>query len=177
MKVGLIPESICPEVPFTYDRGWEVTDEMREAASENKIKTAVRIRTVEQAKKFLESGLGFLTLACKWMAHFDKPNAEFVLNDFNGPPRQDRHGGGHLTALLGWFIHPTYGLCFVLVNSWSPKWMDDGAVLVTAKWLFDALADSFTIVTGFSDMLLEDKGEIEFTPRKPPVTGASIFGR
>ena len=176
MNVGLVPEEMCPPEPMTYDRGWEVTDEMRAAAEGNKIKTAVRIRSVEQADKFLKGGLGFLTLACKWMAHFDQPNPEFVLKDFNGPPRQDRHGGGHLTAIMGWYMHPDYGLCFVLVNSWSKKWMDEGAVLVTAQWLFQALRDDFTIVTGFSDLLLDDSEKI-FVPRAPKITGGNIFGK
>jgi len=175
MNTGLVPLGMCPPDPKTYDRGWAVTDEMREAAAEHKIKTAVYLKTPEHVKKFLQSGMGFVTLACRWMAHFDKNDGSFVLNDFHGPQRNDRHGGGHQVSLMGWYDHPEHGLCFILANSWSEAWQDQGGVLVTWKWLCDAMTDQMTILLGFSDLLL-NSSQTQFNPRTPKVTGGSVFG-
>lgn len=175
METGLVPQDMCPPDPTTYDQGWAVTDEMREAAAGNKIKTAVYLETPDHVKKFVQSGLGFPTLACRWMAHFDIKTPGFVLNDFRGPQRQDRHGGGHQVCIMGWYQHPRYGFCLVLVNSWSPKWQDEGAVLITWKWLCDAMQDKMTILIGYSDLQLAQSNKL-FVPRSPVVTGKNVFG-
>lgn len=157
MNIGLVPEQMCPPSPTTYDQGWEVTDAMREAAGENKIKSIVHFTKPAHLFKYLQTGQGYITMACKWMAHFDQGPKKDPVNSFFGPQRQDRHGGGHQVSIMGFTNHAQHGLCALIVNSWNTVWRDDGAALFTMKAIEEAMSDQMSIFLGYSDMSVKEK--------------------
>ena len=153
-EVGYVPKDMCPPYPDTYADGWSITGEMRAAAAPHKIKTFVQLDHIdnayEEAKKFLQAGLGFIWWLSLWTTRMDGPGE--VVEEFLGPLRQDEHGGGHFTCVLDWTPEdaPTEGL--VLLNSWTKEWGNEGAKVITPKAWNQAAEHKDTILVGVSDL-------------------------
>lgn len=150
INVGLVPSSVCPDPPATYQQGWRVTTEMREAAAPFRMKSIVDL-DADDIKPFLTKGQGYITAASIWPANFDQGGN--VITSFYGPRRQDQHGGGHMYSIMGWYNHPQHGWCALLVNSWGVQhWGDEGAKLITLRALQEMAQHQFTVFLGWSDM-------------------------
>lgn len=50
--------------------------------------------------------------------------------------------GGHALAVIGWQLHPAWGWCFVVLNSWGYGWGDAGRALVPVDVMAALLAQN-----------------------------------
>lgn len=155
-NVGMFPKNACPPDPEDYSGRFEITDEMKEAAGAYKLKGVVHLESPKSLFDWLQQGQGYATLASTWPAHFDQGGSS-PITSFHGPRRDDRHGGGHMYAIMGWYKHPQLGLCAVLVNSWNVYWGDEGAKLITLRALQEMFQHRFTVCIGMSDMDLQGR--------------------
>lgn len=159
-NIGLVPESLYGPTVQTYQELKPVTDRMREAAGDYKLKSIVRIKTYEQAYQFLGSGLGALQICSKWQAHFMESN---IIESFHGPAHDSRHAGGHSFTGNGYDNNGNI-LC---TNSWDVSVHDEGGFLMTPQCFRELLADSFSFVLGYSDMATSQAGPPK--PRRIPI--------
>jgi hypothetical protein len=152
-NIGLVPKSICPAYPKSYNQGWPVTDEMKAAAKQYRIPNSVDVRGYDNSLKFLQSGQGFVYHGSIWTKGMDAPG--FKIHDFFGPRRNDRHGGGHSTCFVGWTeeLCPCCGTPYLILhNSWSKRWGDDGAKMMCRKAYDDMSGHKATVLQGISDV-------------------------
>lgn len=155
-NIGFVTEESYGPAVETYDQIQPVTDEQIEIAGKYKMRTIVRFRDPKQMIAFVASGQGFATIGSIWPAHFDQ-NKMQPITSFFGPRRNDQHGGGHMYAIMGFYKHPQYGICALLVNSWNTHWGDEGARLITLRALMEMFGHQFTVALGWSDMDLAER--------------------
>ena len=156
-NIGPIKESDYGPTVKTYNQLKPVTQSMKQNAGKYKVECVVRLRSYKDVKQFLGAGVGAIQMGSIWPAHFDARGSNLI-SSFHGPKRNDQHGGGHSYGLGGYDKQGN----ILLVNSWSPRWGDDGMKLLSPRAIDEMFQHNFTICLGYTDMGIKPKGPREF---------------
>lgn len=116
---------ICPEEVYPYPRRYtyEITQAQYDAAKPYRLKTARRMETVDDVRKWLDGGLGGINIGVRW------------------------GGGGHAVAII-----ETEGSGFRLANSWGTSWGDRGFFSWSEREMSQKLREGYTVAIGLTDM-------------------------
>ena len=119
--------------------------------AEKKVKTTVHLKTADEVIKFITGGHGAVLSGSLWPKLMD---SQKVINQFLGPRRGDRHGGGHAVCFWGW--RTVAGeIELILNNSWGIKFWGGGPGMEGRKYTtYNALREmerhEFTCWFGFT---------------------------
>lgn len=144
-NIGLVPESVYGPTVSTYQQLKRVTSSMREAASDYKLKSIVRLKTYQHVKDFLGAGLGSVQCCSRWQQHFMHSN---LVDSFFGPRHNSQHGGGHSYTLNGYDEAGN----ILVTNSWNTNVHDEGGFKMTPRCIKELFTDNFSFVLGYSNM-------------------------
>lgn len=116
---------ICPEdlYPYPTHYTYSITDEQYKSAEPYKLKTARRMRSVDDVRNWLDGGLGGINIGVRWGS------------------------GGHAVAIV-----ETQGTSFKVANSWGTHWGDGGYFTWTEREMAQKLRESYTVAIGLTDM-------------------------
>ena len=165
---GFCPESDAP-YPGRYPGWGYITAKMRELAKKFTLQSHTVIRSAEQAKQYLGSGIGILQWGLSWGGSMDPDRDGCIAG------RWSAGRGGHAICLVGYVKnHPrgrtnSSGYWFLLKNSWGKRWGDNGYAYVDPAVVEASLRHRWTVLLGRSDMKVP-------TPRKVDFTKENRFG-
>lgn len=168
-EIGLVRQELHGGSAPDYQSMRPVTQAMIDDAANYKIKSVVRLRSYEHVRKFLGSGLGCVQMCSIWPAHWDKQGVNRI-QSFYGPRRNDQHGGGHSYTLNG---YNSLG-DILLSNSWSLRWGDEGAKMLSKQAMTEIFGHKFTFCLGYSDMAVATMKSNPF--RNIPYVRSSFLG-
>lgn len=117
---------ICPEDLYPYPRRYtqRITEEQYAAAEPFKLKTFRRMQTVSDCRKWLDAGLGAISIGVRW-----------------------GRGGGHAICLC-----ETDNSDFIYANSWGTSWGENGFGRWSEREMASLLRDSYTVAIGMTDL-------------------------
>lgn len=168
-EVGFCPEADAP-YPGRYPGwGW-VTDAMRKLAAKYKLKSHSVLKTVDEVKQYLGSGIGIVQIGISWNRSMT-PDRYGCIRSFSGG------GGGHAIVLCGYVTDETVGqrssagYWFILKNSWGRRWGLDGFAYVDPAAVRQMLGHRYSVFIGRSDM-----GDPKPRPISVDFTKKSRFG-
>lgn len=118
---------ICPEEVYPYPQGRytnRITQAQDAAAAPYKLQTFRVMETVADVRKWLDAGLGAISIGVRW-----------------------GRGGGHAIAIV-----QTDGTDFIFANSWGTAWGEDGYGRWTESEMRNLLRDNYTVAIGMTDM-------------------------
>lgn len=121
-EVGICPEEMLPYPTRRYHQRFDQSH--KDAGAPFRLKTFRRMQTVGDVRKWLDAGLGGISIGVRW-----------------------GRGGGHAVAIV-----ETNGNDFVYANSWGEHWGDKGYGRWTQREMSSLLRDSYTVAIGMTDM-------------------------
>lgn len=168
-KKGICREEIAP-YPSNYP-GWRwVTQAMREDAKNHRLESVVEMKSAEQIKQFLGSGIGIVQIGIAW-GNAMNPDARGCIRSFSPG------GGGHAVNFAGYVpdadvgVQSSAGWWLLLKNSWGTRWGVNGYAYVDPRACDQMLRHQWTSMYGRSDLI---------TPRIRPLpvdwTKESLLG-
>lgn len=118
---------ICPENLYPYPNRYryDISAEQYAAAEPYKLKTFRRMQTVGDCRKWLDAGIGAISIGVRW-----------------------GRGGGHAICLC-----ETDRSDFRYANSWGTDWGENGFGRWTERELASLLRDSYTVAIGMTDLV------------------------
>jgi hypothetical protein len=148
---GICLESIGPYTK-TYP-GWNwLTQEMKENGKNFILKTHTEIKSADECKRFIGSGIGIVQIGISWGNEMT-PDNQGCIRRFTGSG-----GGGHAIVIAGYIpdsdigIKSSKGYWLLLKNSWSKRWGVNGYAYVDPA-AFDQMCNHrFSVMYGRSDM-------------------------
>ena len=171
-EVGLCEESIAP-YPRSYPGHGYVTEAMKQNAAKYRLKTHTVMRSADQIKQFIGSGVGIVQIGISWGNEMT-PDSSGCIRRFTG-----RGGGGHAVVFAGYVPdadvgqRSTKGYWLLLKNSWGNRWGVNGYAYVDPAAVDQMLAHRWTVMIGRSDMDVPQPRPIPVDFTKP---GASAYG-
>lgn len=149
--IGICPESLLPyRTPYPANARTLITDQLRAAGSQYKIRSHTWLESYNDVFKYLASSSGAVHTGTVWNNSFYSTNG--VLESVSL-----RNGGGHATAWLGYSSRKDRsGRNYIWrLNSHNDSWTE------LAPSVIDALfKDKYTSIVGISDLITPG-------PRKP----------
>jgi len=147
---GICRESIAP-YPSSYPgHGW-MTDAMRADAEKYKIKSHTPMKSAEECRAYIGSGIGIIQIGIAW--------GNAMEPDSNGCIRRFAAGGGGHSVVYAGYIpdddikqRSSKGYWLLLKNSWGRRWGKDGYAYVDTSAVDQMLKHQFTVFYGRSDM-------------------------
>jgi hypothetical protein len=167
-------KGICTEITGPYPSrypgwGW-ITSAMVEEAQRFKLESLVEMKSAEQIKQFIGSGVGIVQIGIAW-GNAMTPDRDGCIRSFSPG------GGGHAVVFAGYVPDSDVGVASgsgwwaLLKNSWSKRWGKEGYAYVSPRAIDQMLRHQWTSMYGRSDMRTP-------SPRPLPVdfTKESILG-
>jgi C1A family cysteine protease len=149
-------EGICLEEIAKYTSrypGWNwLTQSMRDAAKDYILKSHTTIKSEEEVKSFIGSGLGIVQIGISWGREMT-PDSNGCIKSFSGSG-----GGGHAVVFCGYVpdsdigCRSSKGYHYLLKNSWSSRWGKGGFAYVDPSAVASMLRHRWTVMIGRSDM-------------------------
>lgn len=139
-----VPDESLWRYPSRYDAdrpdNW---DAVTASAHTHKIANAVKVTDYEQARAFLGSNVGGISIGVRWSRQYGA-----VID------RAHKGKGGHAVALISLSKRKDKdGLPYLwLLNSWGTRWGNRGWAEVSPAALRSWLRDSFTTAVGLTEM-------------------------
>lgn len=168
-------KGICTEATAPYTRsypGWSyVTPAMREEAKKYILKSHVEMKTPDDVKQFIGSGIGIVQIGISWNRSME-PDSKGCIKSWSSGG-----GGGHAVVFAGYLpdddvgVKSSAGYWLLLKNSWSKRWGIGGYAYVDPRAVAQMLSHQWTVMYGRSDMETP-------SPRPIPIdfTKKSVFG-
>lgn len=148
--VGFCLEKDAP-YPSRYPGwGW-VTDAMKEQAKKYRLQTHTRIRSADETKKYIASGIGIVQIGIRWGRAMNPDSSGCIRRFYIG-------GGGHAVVFCGYVPdgdigqRSSRGYWLLLKNSWSERWGKRGYCYVDPSAVDQMIASSGSVFIGRSDM-------------------------
>lgn len=173
IKEGICLESVGPYAGNTYP-GWNwITQEMKEDAVNYILKTHTVMKSEEDIKRFIGSGIGIVQIGIAWGREMS-PDRSGCIRSFSGSG-----GGGHSVVFCGYVPDSVVGQSsskgywYLLKNSWSKRWGLEGFAYVDPRAVESMLRHRFTVMIGRSDMNLPKPREldVDFTKEGKSING------
>lgn len=160
-RKGVCPEDVAP-YPSSYP-GWSyLTPAMREAAKPYTMASHTVLRTVDEVKQYIGSGIGIVQIGISWGSAM-RPDSKGCIRSFNGG------GGGHSVCYAGYIpdsdvgVQSSAGYWFLLLNSWGRSWGKDGWAYVDPKSVELQLRHQWSVFIGRSDLSTPGPRNIDWT--------------
>ncbi len=151
--VGFCTEDKAP-YPSRYP-GWSyVTDAMKRIAAKFRLRTHTVMRSADEIKRFIGSGIGIVEIGIRWNGKAMAPDRYGCIRKFFYSARD----GGHAVVFAGYVPdadvgqRSSRGYWFLLKNSWSRRWGKSGYAYVDPAAVDQMLRDRGTVMIGRSDM-------------------------
>ena len=145
-NIGIVPLSAYGPTVKEYNQLKPVTDAHRQAASDYKLSSIVRLKSYDQIYQFLGGGLGCVQVCSLWKQHFMESN---LVDSFEGPKHASGHGGGHSYTANGYDENGN----ILITNSWgSANVHDEGGFLTTKRFWQELFGNQMSFVLGYSNM-------------------------
>lgn len=148
-------EGICLEAigPYTSSYpGWNwITQAMTENAKNYKLKTHSVIRSADEVRQYIGSGIGIVQIGIAW-------NSTMTPDSRGCIRRWSPGGGGHAIVLCGYLpdsdvgAQSSKGWWALLKNSWGSRWGVGGYAYVDPNAINQMLSHQWTVMIGRSDM-------------------------
>jgi hypothetical protein len=167
---GICPDAIAP-YPSRYPGHRWVTQAMRDAAKPYTMKTHTTMRSADEIKRYIGSGIGIVQIGISW-GRAMTPDARGCIRSF-APG-----GGGHAVTFTGYVPdsdigqRSTKGYWLLLKNSWGTRWGDKGFAYVDPQAVDQMLRHQWTVMIGRSDMQTPDPRPLPHDFTKP---GGSMY--
>ena len=153
-QVGFAPESVLPyATPYPTNAKRLVTDDMRAAASEFKVRSHAWLTSYDAIFRYLASGVGGVETGTVWNKTFYPVNG--VVESVS-----TRNGGGHAYAYLGYSKRKDrHGRNYIWrLNSHDDSWAEISPAVI------DQLSKHrFTATIGMSDLATPAPRPVDFT--------------
>lgn len=169
-KKGFPLESVAPYTGNRYPGWGYITQAMRDAAV-YKLNSHTEIKSAEQVKQFIGSGIGIVQIGITWGNEMT-PDSQGCIRSFSG-----RGGGGHAVVFCGYVpdsdvgARSSAGWWLLLKNSWSKRWGKSGYAYVDPRACDQMLAHRWTSMYGRSDMDSPRPRPIKFDFTKQSILG------
>jgi C1A family cysteine protease len=160
---GCCTEATGPYMNSYPGHGY-ITTAMRAEAEKYKLKSHTVIRSEEEVKQYIGSGLGIVQIGISWNNSMT-PDANGCIRNFSAGG-----GGGHSVVLCGYVPgaevgqRSTKGYWYLLKNSWGTRWGRSGFAYVDPSAVVAMLRHQWTVFVGRSDLQGDD-----LKPRPLPV--------
>lgn len=163
-KEGICLENIAP-YPSRYPGwGW-ITDAMREQAKNYRLATHTVIRSSDEVRSYIGSGIGIVQIGIAWNSSMN-PDANGCIR------RWSAGGGGHSVTITGYVPdsdvgqRSSKGWWALMKNSWGTRWGVSGFAYVDPAAIDQMLRHSWTVFIGRSDMEVPGPRNIDWTKEK-----------
>jgi hypothetical protein len=169
-KKGFPIESVAPYAGNRYPGWGYITQAMRDKAI-YKLNSHTEMKSAEQIKKFIGSGVGIVQLGITWGNEMT-PDSQGCIRSFSG-----RGGGGHAIVFAGYVpdsdvgVKSSAGWWLLLKNSWSKRWGKSGYAYVDPRACDQMIAHRWTSMYGRSDMDSPRPRPIKFDFTKQSILG------
>jgi hypothetical protein len=169
-KKGFPIESVAPYAGNRYPGWGYITQAMRDKAI-YKLNSHTEMKSAEQIKKFIGSGVGIVQLGITWGNEMT-PDSQGCIRSFSG-----RGGGGHAIVFAGYVpdsdvgVKSSAGWWLLLKNSWSKRWGKSGYAYVDPRACDQMIAHRWTSMYGRSDMESPRPRPIKFDFTKQSILG------
>jgi hypothetical protein len=169
-KKGFPIESVAPYAGNRYPGWGYITQAMRDKAI-YKLNSHTEMKSAEQIKKFIGSGVGIVQLGITWGNEMT-PDSQGCIRSFSG-----RGGGGHAIVFAGYVpdsdvgVKSSAGWWLILKNSWSKRWGKSGYAYVDPRACDQMIAHRWTSMYGRSDMESPRPRPIKFDFTKQSILG------
>ena len=147
-ETGLPLETTVP-YPNRYPSRFQPSQAAYDEAAKHKIRSHVRIDSPQQARDWILTNMGAVTLGISWPVRL---SSGAVVKSFRGGG-----GGGHAIAILDYYqakekINPFGEDVFVVANSHGKNYGDHGWFYITRNAFSQMLSHRWTAAFGVSDM-------------------------
>ena len=168
-RKGICLESIGPHTR-SYPGWGYITPAMEEARKDYVLKSHVEMKTADDVKQFIGSGIGIVQLGIAWNRSME-PDSKGCIKSWSSG------GGGHAIVFAGYLpdedigVKSSAGWWALLKNSWSKRWGVGGYAYVDPRAITQMLSHQWTVMYGRSEMFAP-------IPRPIPIdfTKKSVFG-
>lgn len=150
-KKGICQESIAPYPPSYPGWSW-ITQVMRDDAKNHRLESVTQMRSAEQIKQYIGSGVGIVQIGISWGSEM-APDSQGCIRSFSG-----RGGGGHAVVFAGYVpdadvgVQSSAGWWLLLKNSWGTRWGVNGYAYVDPRACDQMLRHQWTSMYGRSDL-------------------------
>lgn len=156
-NIGYVPEKMLPYVArYPSNARAVVTQAMRQAASEFKVRSHTWLKSYADIFKYLAAGVGAVHTGTIWNNSFYASNAVLEsISTFNG--------GGHATAWLGYSKRkdPSGRNYIWRLNSHNDSWTE-----IAPRVIDQLFTSSYTAIVGLSDLSTPGPRNIDWTKER-----------
>jgi hypothetical protein len=162
-KDGICSEEVGPYPGRYPGHGW-VTSAMREDAKNYRMNSHSVMRSADEIKAFIGSGIGIVQIGIGWAGM--NPDANGCIRSYGSGG-----GGGHSVVLAGYGPDSTVGsqssagYWILLQNSWGTRWGQGGFCWVDPRAVNQMISRGGTFI-GRSDMVTPGPRDIDWTKER-----------
>lgn len=154
--------------------GWNwITEPMKEDAQKYKLKSATVMKSADQIRDYIGSGIGIVQIGIAWGPAMTPNSRDYSIKSFS-PGR-----GGHAVTFCGYVpdsdinVRSTKGYWLIMKNSWGTRWGNKGFAYVDPRAVDQMMGHRFTVMLGRSDLETPEPRKID---TKFTDSGGSIYG-